>query len=218
MEDLTIIFRRLDPVYFLADLNIRHRFVGYNDNNTAGVITNDMISRNLVSFVGPEFNTRTGQHGVSRLDIILRNNQAFLNYSIREGDLAASDHIPVIFTISTTVLVKTTQGRKQYSRINWEDFKKLAENDIDVKQAERDLVGNPRGINMEIIDNELGNWFNIIQRCLNNTIPNRTLSYIPHPKESDLLKALHMAYNRIRNTLMTPEIKTQILFRQGELK
>ena len=166
-----------------------------------------MISRNLVSFVGPDFNTRTGQHGVSRPDIILRNNQAFYNYSIREGDLTTSDHIPVIFTISTTTIVKDTQGRKQYSRTNWEDFKRLVENDIDVKQEERDLGGNPRGINMEIIDKELGDWFNIIQQCLNNATPNRTLSYIPHPKESDLLKALHIAYNKIRNNLMTPEIR-----------
>ena len=218
MEDLTKIFRRRDPVYFLADLNIRHQFVGHNDNNTAGVITNNMISRNLVSFVGPDLNIRTGQHGVSRPDIILRNNQAFLNYSIREGDLTTSDHIPVIFTISTTAVVKDTQGRKQYSRTNWEEFKRLVENYIDVKQEERDLGGNRRGINMEIIDKELGNWFNIIQRCLNNTTPNRMLSYIPHPKESDLLKALHMAYSRIRNNLMTPEIRIQILYLQDELK
>ena len=97
------------------------------------------------------------------------------------------------------------------------DFKRLVENDIDLKQEERDLGGNPRGINMEIIDKELGDWFNIIQRCLNNTT-SRTMSYIPRPKESDLLKALHMAYNRIRNNLMTPEIRTQILFLQEELK
>ena len=183
-----------------------------------GVITKDMFRRNLVSFVSPDFNTRTSQQGISRTDSILKNIQAFLNYSIREGDLTTSDHIPVIFTILTMAIVKDTHGRKQYSGANWEDFKRLVENDIDVKQEERDLRGNLRGINMETIDKELDDWFNIIQQCLNNATPNRTLNYILHPKESDLLKVLYMTYNRIRSNLMAPEKRIQILFLQNELK
>ena len=99
IEDMMKLLRKNVPVYILADLNARHRFLGHGDNNDAGRLLNNMINQNLAVFVGPDFNTRVGQGGLSRPDIILRNRCAYLNYSIREGDLTTSDHIPVVFTI-----------------------------------------------------------------------------------------------------------------------
>ena len=58
-----------DPVYFLADINARHCFIGHNDNNNIGKIINNMITKNTVSYLGPEFNTRIAGNGISRPDI-----------------------------------------------------------------------------------------------------------------------------------------------------
>ena len=45
------------------------------------------------------------------------------------------------------------------------------------------------------------------------------ISYIPHPRESDLLKALHLDYQQAKNYIYcTPEIRRQILFLQEEIK
>ena len=87
------------------------------------------------------------------------------------------------------------------------------------KNGENNLHGNPRNINKEVIDKELQDWFRAITKNLNATTPNRTVSYIPHPKESDLLKTLHLAYQQVKNYIYcTPEIRLQILFLQGEIK
>ena len=85
IEDLLTLFKRKDPIYLLADLNARHRFIGHNNNNNIGKIINDMIIKNIVSHLGPEFNTIIAENGISKPDIILKNMKGFYNYSIIEG-------------------------------------------------------------------------------------------------------------------------------------
>ena len=106
VEDLLGLFKRREPAYLIADLNARHSFIGHSSNNDTGKIINNMIRRNIISHMGPEFNTRVGVHGISKPDIILKNRQGFFNYSIREGEITTSDHIPVIFKLSTTAITK----------------------------------------------------------------------------------------------------------------
>ena len=194
MEDVIKILRRNEPAYILADLNARHRFVGHNQNNDAGNIINNMIERNMVEYIGPDFNTRVGHAGITRLDIILKNRVAFFNYMMREGELTMSDHIPILFKISTTAIIKEIMPRRQLKKANWELIKHNIENDMVEKHRERDLTGNPRDIDIPIIDDELKDWFRIIVNRIEEGTPKKSISYTPHPKESDLLKALQMAY------------------------
>ena len=87
------------------------------------------------------------------------------------------------------------------------------------KSNERDLSGNPRGINKDIIDKELLDWYNIIKERLDENTPSRSLEYAPHPRESDLLKALQMAYQQIKNVVvLTPAIRQRTIFLQAEIK
>ena len=138
IEDMKLL-RKNVPVYTLADLNVRHRFLSHGYNNDAGRILNNMINQDLAVFVGPDFNTRVGQDGLSRTDTILRNRCAFLNHSIREGDLTTSGHIPVVFTVSTTAIIREATKKKQYKKTNWDRFKRMVENDITKKNDELDL-------------------------------------------------------------------------------
>ena len=90
--------RRRIPVYLLSDLNARHWFIGHTRNNEAGTIINNLITSNIVAHVGPDFNTRVNQSGISRPDIVLKNRVVFLNYAIEERELTTSDHIPIKLT------------------------------------------------------------------------------------------------------------------------
>ena len=219
IADLLRLMRNNIPVYILVDYNARHRFIGHSTNNAAGTIINNLITRNLAYHIGPDFNTRVGQSGISKPDIILKNRSAFLNYAIREGNLTTSDHIPVMFTLSTKAIVIGNSSRNMYKQTNWEAFKRSTENDIRRKMAERDLSGNPRGINKDIIDGGLVSWYNIVKTRLEENTPQKNLIFAPHPRESDLLKALQMAYNQIRTAaLVTPDVRRRLLFLQQEIK
>ena len=156
---------------------------------------------------------------MSKPDIILKNRSAFLNFAIREGNLTTSDHIPIMFAPSTKAIVVGNGVRSMYKQTNWEAFKTSTENDIRRKAAERDLSGNPRGIDKDIIDEQLVGWYNIIKTRLEENTPKKNLSYVPHPRESDLLKALQMAYNQIKTAaIITPDTRRQLLFLQQEIK
>ena len=99
--------------------------------------------------------TRVGQWGLSKHDIILRNNQTFLNYAITEGELTTSDRLPILFMVSTAAIVKQATRKKQYGKTNWELFKLMTERDMEQKNREKNLQGNPRNINKEVIDKKL---------------------------------------------------------------
>ena len=83
-----------------ADLNARHHFIGHTDNNQTGNVLNSLIQRGLVTYLGPDFNTRVANQRVSRPDITLKNQRAYMNYSIREGKITSSDYLPIIMKIS----------------------------------------------------------------------------------------------------------------------
>ena len=63
LQEMTSLFRTL-PVYMVTDLKAKQRFIGHNDNNPTGNIINNLINRNLVTYMGPEFNTWVGVRGI----------------------------------------------------------------------------------------------------------------------------------------------------------
>ena len=83
--------------------------------------------------------------------------------------------------------------RRQLKKANWELTKQKIENDVVEKNRERDLTGNPRDIDKPTIDNELRDGYRIIANRIEDSTPKKIISYTPHPKESDLLRALQMA-------------------------
>ena len=221
MEDVLKLLRGNTPTYIIADLNARHRCIGHTDNNETGMIINNLINNNLADHLGPDFNTRVTAGGISRPDIILKNKCGYFNYAIREGDLTTSDHIPVMVTLSTTAIVKENAGnRNSYNKIDWDRAKIKIEQEIRRKQTEIDLKNNPRNIDKSTIDNEIKDWFHLIEKALKESTPNRILTYVPHARESDLLKLLQNIYNQIQNS---PNIDQQerrriILYLQAEIK
>ena len=54
--------------------------MGYNENNDARNIINNMIVRNMTEYIGPDFSTRLGHASITRPDIIWKNRVAFFNY------------------------------------------------------------------------------------------------------------------------------------------
>ena len=71
----------------------------HNYQNNKGKIINDLINRNIVRFLGPDFPTLVARNG--KLDIINANREASLNITIKPGHITSSDHIPIQVTLST---------------------------------------------------------------------------------------------------------------------
>ena len=82
----------------------------------------------------------------------------------------------------------------------------------------RNLKIQYRDITKDIIDGEIESWMDIIKRRIDEETPTTTLKYLPHPRESDLLKTLLMAYNVLKNNAFTIEQREQTRTLQEQIK
>ena len=129
-----------------------------------------------------------------------------MNYALREGEITSSDHIPVILKLSTSVIVDIEHPRRLIKKTDWDQFRTKVKEDMTGRQDELDLEGNTV-VNQRIIDDEIQEWYNSITRRLDETTPRKTFALLPHPKESDYLKLLKIAYEvtKTRNRQLQPE-------------
>ncbi len=107
----------------LADLNANHPTLGYTHSNTKGRQLNTLIQNRLIQHIGPEFPTYYTHRRGTTPDIILTNHRTYHNTHTISGPLTTSDHIPIIFTISTATILIPSPTRPNYSKANWETFK-----------------------------------------------------------------------------------------------
>ena len=114
-----------------------------------------------------------GNSGISRPDIILRNSLGFFNYAITEGELTTSDHIPVLFTISTASVMKVNTPRKLYNETNWDSVKEKLTIDITNMKQRMNLIQNHRNIDKVTIDEEVRNWTEVVKRRIDDDTPQK---------------------------------------------
>jgi len=140
------IMRRNIPAYIIADLNARHRSLGQNNNNLMGNEVINLIHRDIITHLGPDFDTFVSARGKGRPDIILGNRNIHMNYAIQEGPLTTSDRIPIIFTLATSPIMIPQAKMYDYKRADWELFKRDMEQHMDLP-TEEELTVNKAYVN-----------------------------------------------------------------------
>ena len=206
-----------EPTYILGDLNARHRCIGYTSNNPTGDFIANLISRNLCTHMGPDFNTLTWVSGVGRPDILLGNQRApLLHHALREGDLTSSDHLPVVVTLSTKPIIVLTKNNLNLKKTNWDTFQtSIAERMLQQQQSlTRTQTTN---IDKTKIDEELSTWMVNIQEELEKSTPRQAFKQLPTYKESDLLKLAEEKYRnmRLNNPIWTRQNITEMRILQN---
>jgi len=88
--DIMKIMRRNIPAYIIADLNARHRSLGQNNNNLMGSELINLIHRNIITHLGPDFDTFVSARGKGRPDIILGiYNLYFVNIFVNKVEISS---------------------------------------------------------------------------------------------------------------------------------
>ena len=190
------ILQRNIPVYFAGDINAHIPAIGYAQYNNNGRAIKNLIDRDKIKLMGPDF--RTFIHRNGKPDLIFSNKLAFLNFAIIRGNLTSSDHLPVILKLSTKPIAKEGTERFKFVNVNWELFKEKIEEKIENENVNNNLTDRP-DIDMTIIENSINNWINIIKETRDEVIPKTTINYFIHARDSDYLKLLEITYNQILN-------------------
>ena len=180
LQDILRIIRKRIPAYILGDFNARHPFIGHTRSNNNGRIINNLINNNLIDYIGPEFPTLVYHRAIGRPDMILSNKNCFMNYSIKEGELTTSDHIPVIMTLATKPIVKANREIYQFHKTDWDKFKEVATGKLLEHERQNDRTNRPK--NKEYIETEIEEWHNIIKQTKEEVVPKKTIQTNPPSK------------------------------------
>ena len=130
----------------------------YTRRNNRGEALSNLINRNVITHIGPDFNTLTTKKG--RPDIILVNRYNIFNTATYEGEITTSDHIPLVMKISTRPIVKNLIKRKDYRRADWEGYRDSLENKVG-EQA-REIPFENQRINIDTINKSLERWMKVV--------------------------------------------------------
>ena len=158
-----------EAVYLLGDLNAHHPIFGYNNTDVKGREIKNLIDRNIVTHLGPEFPTFIASQ--TKPDVVLGNRHAFYNIVITEGELTTPDNLPIIVKLSTKAIFKDFGNKSKCKNAGWEKFKSIIDRKIETEINNEPLEGG--GINQEKIDTAITNWINIVKDAKEESVPKR---------------------------------------------
>ena len=191
IPDFITLFRRNSPVYMIADLNANHPNFGYNFSNIKGRQLTRLIKNRTIQHLGPHFPTYFTNTRGTNPDIILSNHKTYHNYNISQGPLTTSDHLPIIFTLSTSPILIPSPRRPHFSKANWESFTQHIEEHIQQQQLNH--------ANLEEIDQAIDEWYTTINTAISKYIPITYYRPLPAHSFSHGTKIIHTAFKNLQH-------------------
>ncbi len=113
------------PTYIIRDLNAGHKHLG-NNNNTVDRSLIQLINQGLLLHLGPHLPTFISHGTATKQDTILSNKHHYLNSFSEPGNTTTSDHLPIVFKLSTRPLIVIQQPKIcNLNTTNWNSFQQL---------------------------------------------------------------------------------------------
>ena len=212
-EDMLYAIRNNLPVIIAADLNARHSAFGYRRPwNIKGKNLNRMIMRNKIQHLGPTFDTYFHQNGSSKPDIVLANNNFFLNYQISPAGMGPTDHLSLDIQVSAQPLLIRCHPSEHIKDTNWREYKEILQ--------QIPLI-NIDGEDSQKIEEEIENLYRAIQNAKKETTPIvyfRRHNNLRHSiKFKRLTKILDYYAEKLRTNGKTPYLNNVIARTQNLL-
>ncbi|KAF9756153.1 RNA-directed DNA polymerase from mobile element jockey [Nosema granulosis] len=161
--DFHALLSKKTPTYFLGDLNARHMRLDNANDNTAGRQVIQLIDRGYATHEGPFFPTYITHRSKTSPDIILANSSVFHNTYAESGPLTPSDHIPIMFTISTSPIQIPVRERTNFVRADWDKYREILRKEPTIE------IGNNK--TEEEIEQAVTRWTHKIQEASRQAIP-----------------------------------------------
>lgn len=102
--------------------------MGNASTNTSGRAVKQLIDSGIVCHTPTLFDTWISPVGVGKPDIMLTNNNDFLNIAVSAGPHTTSDHIPIVIKLATSPIMLPSSPRFNFNKANWESFRQELNN------------------------------------------------------------------------------------------
>ena len=150
------------------------------------------MEKGIAKHDGPYFPTFITNRSKTSPDIILKTPEAFHNTFAELGPLTSSDHIPIIYKISTAPIYTEINPRLNFRKADWEKFKNMLE-----IIPEYDL----RNRNINDINDLASEWTQQLVQASIASIPITTKRIIPHIKQNNRLKNLQRQHRTLLESI-----------------
>ena len=152
------------PVFFAGDINANHISLNHPYTNAHGRQLLSIFDTKRLHYIGPDFHTSYTGRGKGRPDLVFGNRAALAYHThLQPGPNVGSDHIPIIFKLSTSPILNKETMSFRYKQADWDDFKSnLASQNFDF---------NLNGENAHEIDRHWNHIFAWISSTMLRSIP-----------------------------------------------
>ena len=178
------------PTYILGDFNGRHTTFGNRDNNTVGKSLINLINQGKMINLGPNFPTFFTHNSTSSPDKVFSNKHNYLNCICEPGDVTTSDHLPIIFKLSTVPFLKGKPKTLKIHKADWDLFQHKLDQQINVSDLEGDTP--------EQIEVATSTWIKAVKNAMDVAIPKSNYQCIYQLKTTPEVKHLENQYKIIR--------------------
>ncbi len=114
--------------------------------------------------------------------IFFSNKHHYLNCFSEPGDITTSDHLPVIFKLSTTHFIIEKPKVYKINKADWDLFHHKLDSQINVI--------NYDASNVEQLENTIMDWIKTVKSAMDIAIPKSTHQYIYQLKTTPEIKDL----------------------------
>ena len=177
------------PTYILGDFNGRHTTFGNKDNNTVGKSLYKLINQGKLLHLGPYFPTFFSQKSSTNPDKIFSNKHHHLNCISEQGDITTSDHLPVIFKLSTIPFIAEKPKIYNINKADWDLF----HHKLDTKIKTSNLDGS----NVEQLEEATKDWMKNVKSAMDIAIPKSFYQHIYQLKTTPEIKDLETQFNNL---------------------
>ena len=125
------------------------------------------------------------------LTIFFCNKHHYLNYVIEPGEISTSDHILIIFRLSTKSFINETPLTYKINKANWESFKETLNKNITLKDL--------NNCNLEQLENSTKEWMETRKHAMDRAIPKSSYKFTYQLKITPEIRQLESQYKLLRN-------------------
>ncbi len=178
------------PTYILGDFNGRHTSFGNSDNNTVGKSLHKLINEGKLLHLGPHFPTYFSLNSSTNPDKIFSNQHHYLNCISEQGDITTSDHLPVIFKLSTSPFIVEKPKIYKINKADWDLFHHKLDSKINISNLE--------GSNVEQLEAATKDWIKIVKSAMDIAIPKSSYQHIYQLKTTPEIKNLETQFKYLK--------------------
>ena len=186
-----LINKNSEATYILGDVNAKHPCLNNNTSNTIVKGIEMLINKNKPTHRGPNFPTFISHNAQTTPDIRLANQHTHHNYTVTQGPTTASDHLAVLFKITTFPITTPITPRPHYSKADWDALKIQVDNNITVINSNHLTKGE--------IDQHTDAWFKVVTKAIQTHVPMKSNKTIFNSITNPTIKHIQWLLNRYLN-------------------